>query len=235
MNFNKFVVFDLETGSASPQKAEIIEVAAAALDRKTLKVIDTIELKMRPEDMEAVEDGALQVTGFIRSEVEKYPATSVVWPTFVNWINKHNTSKGNPSPYNAPIACGYNIIGYDIPIIRRYCKKYKTAWDDKREDQKLFNQIYMFDVLHHLHFWFENLPIENLKLTTIRQYMGFSEESIGSAHRALPDVLDTAKIVTKLIGLQRWMTAEVDELDLTGNKTGKRKRRMEMKDCMKNV
>lgn len=233
MNFNKYVVFDLETGGKNPNTAEIIEVAAAALDRKTLKVIDTIELKMRPENMDAVEDEALQVTGFIRSEVEKYPATSVVWPTLVNWVNKHNTSKGSPSPYNAPIAAGYNIIGYDMPIIRRYCKKYKTAWDDKREDQKLFNQVYAFDILHHLHFWFENIPIENLKLITIRKYMGFPESSIENAHRALPDVLDTTKIVTKLLELQRWMTSEVNVFGDDGTLLGK-KRRMEMKDCMKN-
>lgn len=230
MNFNNYVVFDFETGGANPNTAEVIEVAGAAIDRKSLKIIDTFEAKMRPENMDAVEDGALAVTGFIREEVDKYPATSVIWPSFVNWVNKFNTSRGTPSPYNAPIAVGYNIIGYDMPIVRRYCKKYKTSWDDKRADQKLFNQIQMFDIMHHMHYWFENISIENLKLTTIRKYMGFSEEEIASAHRALPDVLDCAKIFTKLVTLQRWMTGEVEDLD----NPGKTKRRLEMRDCFKN-
>ena len=196
------------------------------LNRTTLKIIDEFEAKMKPEDMTTIEAGALQVTGLTIEQIETFPESSVIFPAFCNWINKHN-KKNNV--YNAPIPCGYNILGYDMPIIRRYCQKYKVGWDDKRQDQKLFSQVYSYDIMLHLWSWFENnKDIENLKLSTILEYMGAPPEDLAGAHDALCDVKNTAKIVVRLLKMQRHMT----ELRLDPE-TKVMKRRLEMKDCMR--
>lgn len=221
MNFLNLCVFDLETGGKNPHNCEIIQASAAIINRNSLKVVDTFDAFMKPENMDAMEDDALSTIRRTRFEIEKFPPTKLVWPNFVNWINKHNK---DGSVYTAPIPSGYNINGFDIPIIRRYCKKYKTAWDEKRQDQKLFSQVYSFDVKDHLWFWFENVEIENLKFDTIRQYMGFPEASKDNAHNSMQDVLDTCEVVIRLLSVGRHLTS-------VNPATGKR--RLEMKDCFK--
>lgn len=175
---------------------------------------------MKPYDMDNIEDQALQVGRTTREHLLTLPDTEVVWPTFVNWVNKQNKKN---SVYTAPIPVGFNIIGYDMPIIRAYCKKYKTAWDEERQDQKLFSQVYKFDVLDHLWYWFENnSDVKKLKLEEILIYMGADEKTILGSHDALNDVKNTAEIAIRLLKMQRFMT----ELKPDGT------RRLEMKNCM---
>ena len=220
MNKNNFCVLDFETGASNPHTAEITQIAAVILNHKSLKIIDTFEAKLKPENMDALEDGALQVTGLTREQIADFPDTSIIFPTFANWLLKH----GKNNVYNAPIPMGYNILGYDMIILNRYCKKYKIGWDEKRQSQKLLSQVYSFDLLHHMWFWMENnQDIEKLKLTTILEYMGAEAEKIAGAHDALQDVKNTAEIIIRLFNMQRHMTALRDD----------NTRRLEMKGCMK--
>lgn len=192
------------------------------INRNSLKIIPNSEFKatMRPENLDAMEDDALRVTNMTREQVSGYADTAVVFPTFINWINKYN--KGD-SVYTAPIPCGYNIIGFDMKILDRYCKKYKIGWDETRQSQKVLSQVYKYDVMDHLWFWFENIPdLTKLKLTEVLAYMGASEERITGAHDALVDVQNTADIIIRIFKMQRHMTG------LREDGT----RRLEMKGCM---
>lgn len=222
INHNTLISFDFETTSANPHRAEITQVGAVAINRNNLKIIDTFKAEMKPENMDAIEDGALIATGMSREQIAGFPETSIIWPTFVNWVKKHN-KKGNV--YTAPIPCGLNIINYDMPILRRYCKKFKTEWDDDRQDQKLFSQVYKYDLLDHIWFWFENNPdLEKLKIEYLLRYLGFPEEIINGSHDALNDATNVAKIIIRMFRLGRYMTES--------NSEGKR--RLEMKGSMKN-
>lgn len=175
---------------------------------------------MKPENMDALEDGALQVTGLTREQIAGFPESSVIFPAFAAWINKHNKKN---SVYTAPIPMGYNILGYDMIILDRYCKKYKVGWDETRQSQKLFSQVYSYDLLHHMWFWMENNPdLPKIKLTQILEYMGASEDKIAGAHNALQDVKNTAEIIVRMFNMQRHMTAVRED----GS------RRLEMKGCM---
>jgi DNA polymerase III epsilon subunit-like protein len=184
---------------------------------------------MKPEDMDSIEDGAMQATGKTREQLASYNETSIMWPTFVAWVSKHN-KKNNV--YTAPIPSGYNIIGYDMPIIRRYCKKFKTlppSWDEDRQDQKLFSQVYKFDVLDHIWYWFENTPdLEKLKIEYILKYLGFPENIIAGSHDALNDATNIAKVAIRLLKMERYMTEVRPEQE--GRVAG---RRLEMKNSMK--
>jgi len=176
--------------------------------------------------MDAIEDGALRATGQTREEIATYPETKVVWPTFVQWVSKHN-KKNNV--YTAPIPAGYNIIGYDMHIVRKYCKKYKTEWDEERQDQKLFSQVYKFDVLDHIWYWFENNPdLEKLKIEYLLEYLGAPEHVIKGSHDALNDSMNIAKVVIRLLKLSRYMT------DFVTDEYENSKRRLEMRGSMAN-
>ena len=66
--------------------------------------------------------------------------------------------------------------------------------------------------------------VKSLKLTSICEWMGFSKAEIENAHDALQDVKNTAKILVRLIKMQRGLTAVNPD-------TGRP--RLQMKDAFK--
>jgi len=195
------IVFDFETGGRNPNSCQPTQIAAMALDGRNFKPKGTFNSMMRPiiDDEKAIaagvdplEEGALKVTGQTREALAKAPLPKGVWKKFCTFVDKYNW-KG--TPFFAPIPCGYNIIGYDMPIVNRLCKEY-GPYDDKKGCQKLFHQIYKYDVMDDVRLWTEGDPnIKSISLDSMRALMGLSDEN---AHDALQDVRDTANIFIKL-------------------------------------
>ena len=195
------IVFDFETGGRNPMKCQPTQIAAIALDGRNFRLKGEFNSMMRPiiDDDEAIaagvdpiEEGALKVTGQTRSKLAKAPLPKGVWKKFCTFVNKYNW-KG--TPYFAPIPAGFNILGYDMHIVNRLCKEF-GPWDDKRQQQKLFHQIYKIDVMDDVWLWTEGDPdVKSISMDSLRERMGLSSEN---AHDALQDVKDTANIFIKL-------------------------------------
>ena len=195
------IVFDFETGGRNPLRCQPTQIAAIALDGRNFRLKGEFNSMMRPiiDDDEAIaagvdpiEEGALKVTGQTRSKLARAPLPKGVWKKFCNFVNKYNW-KG--TPYFAPIPAGFNIIGYDMHIVNRLCKEY-GPWDEKRQSQKLFHQIYKIDVMDDVWLWTEGDPnVKSISMDSLRERMGLSSEN---AHDALQDVKDTANIFIKL-------------------------------------
>ena len=210
MNYRDIIVFDLETGSANPQKAQITQIAAVALHPRKLKIQTggIFNSEVRPilddelaikEGLDPVQEEALQITGKNRKDLAKAPSEKIVWKSFVDFCNKFNFKK---TSYFAPIAAGYNINGFDLPIINRVAEKYGDV--GKNGKQKIFNNIFSIDMMQHLYCWFEdNQDVKSFKMDYFRDYFGFPEESKANAHDALQDVKDTANILIKFLKFQR--------------------------------
>ena len=222
---NRYIcVFDYETGGKDKNTCEITQIGACIIDRWNLEIIDTFNSLAKPLDFDAIEDEALKITGLTKDILSKAPSIKIVWPNFVEWVSKHNKSKNSNNSFMAPIAAGYNIVNYDLPITERYCQMY-GPWDDKWKQQKVFNPIHKIDIMDHMWFWTENTPeVKSLKLTSVCEWMGFSEAEIENAHDALQDVKNTAKILIRLIKMQRGLTSINPE-------TGRP--RLQMKDAFK--
>jgi DNA polymerase III epsilon subunit-like protein len=195
------IVFDFETGGRNPMRCQPTQIAAIALDGRNFRLKGEFNSMMRPiiDDEEAIaagvdplEEGALKVTGQTRSKLARAPLPKGVWKKFCNFVNKYNW-KG--TPYFAPIPAGFNILGYDMHIVNRLCKEY-GPWDEKRQQQKLFHQIYKIDVMDDVWLWTEGDPdVKSISMDSLRERMGLSSEN---AHDALQDVKDTANIFIKL-------------------------------------
>jgi len=195
------IVFDFETGGRNPMKCQPTQIAAIALDGRNFRLKGEFNSMMRPiiDDDEAIaagvdpiEEGALKVTGQTRSKLAKAPLPKGVWKKFCTFVNKYNW-KG--TPYFAPIPAGFNILGYDMHIVNRLCKEF-GPWDDKRQQQQLFHQIYKIDVMDDVWLWTEGDPdVKSISMDSLRERMGLSSEN---AHDALQDVKDTANIFIKL-------------------------------------
>ena len=195
------IVFDFETGGRNPMRCQPTQIAAIALDGRNFKLKGEFNSMMRPilDDEKAIaagvdpiEEGALKVTGQTRSQLAKAPLPKGVWKKFCAFVDKYNW-KG--TSYFAPIPAGFNIIGYDMHIVNRLCKEY-GPWDDKRQQQKLFHQIYKIDGMDDVWLWTEGDPnVKSISRDSLRERMGLSSEN---AHDALQDVKDTANIFIKL-------------------------------------
>jgi len=130
---------------------------------------------------------------FVKYLIDNGLSQKEMWKKFASLFEEYS---GN-SRYDLPIACGYNIINYDIPIA---------------------NRNVVLDLYHHMWFWFNNLDvsrngdIKNLKLETLMDYMGYGSDG---AHTAAHDTRFVAELCIKLLKLAKWMTSY--------NKNGRRR------------
>ena len=223
MDYRHFCCFDFETGGTDTSKCEILQIGACILNRNSLKIVDKFETLMKPEDFDAVEDGALRVNGLTREQLADAPEASVMFPLFAKWIQKHNINKTKNS-FGAPIPVTWGGDKFDMPIMDRYCLKY-GYWDKKWCNQSLLNPVFTMDVMKHIWFWIRNnKDVKNCKLVTVLEYMGVPKEDIeAGAHNAMWDVEWTAKIAVKLLKLGNYLTTLNDD----GN------RRLEIENCFK--
>lgn len=217
-----FIVFDFETGSRNPHKTQPTQIAALALDGRSLTVKGTFNSEIKPilDDDEAVaagvdpiEEGALKVTGKTREKLAEAPALKSVWSKFTKFVDQYNW-KGEP--FFNPIPVGYNIIGFDLVIINRLCREF-GPWDKSREEQKIFSKVYKVDLMDNVFMWTEGDPsFKSISMDSLRERMGLSGEN---AHDALQDVKDTANIFIKLLKTHRavYQNIEFDKAFANGN------------------
>jgi len=206
INQKDIIVFDLETTSKFPLTTEICQLAACCVDARSLEIKDSFNTYMQPLEWDKIEQEALDVNRLTREFLKEQIMPQVAWLNFVNWVQKFNKGKQKTDTYRAPIMCGYNVRGFDKIIVDRYAEKY-GPYDEKRQCNKLFNGMVIFDILDHMWFWLESMSDpEDLKLTSVMRYLGFAEEAIANAHGAVSDVEATAQIAIRLLKLQRRLT-----------------------------
>ena len=208
MNYRDIIVFDFETGSRNPHKTQPTQIAAIAIHGRKLTVQPGgyFNSEIRPilDDEKAVamgldpiEDEALEITNKTRKALAKAPNPRQVWEKFSTFVNKYNYKK---TQWYAPIPCGYNIIGFDMPIVERMCQLYGPK-DEKTNSQKLFSKVNKIDVMDMVWLWMENNPdVKSISLDNMRTLMGMSGEN---SHDALQDVKDTANIMIRFMRLYR--------------------------------
>jgi DNA polymerase III epsilon subunit-like protein len=211
MNYRDIIVFDFETTGQNPHKCQPTQIAAVAIHARKLELQPggVFESKMRcivdddkaiAAGFDPVEDKALEVTRKTREEISKGPLPKTVWNKFAQFCNEYNFKK---TSYYAPIAAGYNINGFDMPIVERMCQQYGPV-DKKRNRQGIFNPIFTIDVMQHIYCWFENnQEVKGYGMDYMRDYFGMGQESKDNAHDALQDVKDTANLMIKFMKFQR--------------------------------
>ncbi len=208
MNNNKIAVYDYETDGKFPDECNPVQIAAIIIDPRTLEIIPGAEFNsmMRPPDFDEpnygeVHKDTIQWHAKIRkTSVEEVlakwkvaPSQKSVWEQYTQFLGKYNNNTARPTEFGAPIAAGFNIIGFDNIICNRLKTTYKTKF--------LYNRVYKFDLMDILYSWFENNPeVEKMSLDYLREYFGLP---LDNGHDALQDVKDTAAILVRVLKLQR--------------------------------
>ena len=209
MNNRWIIVFDWETDGTDPASCNPVELAAVPieprpLEIKTDKAFSTVikppgitkEDYFTDERKKTIEWHAKNhgvASADIITSWKKGKSEKIAWKNFCEYCKKFNIEKSYGNWYTEPIAAGYNIIGFDLPICERLAKKHKTPMP--------FAKLNKMDLMDLLFYWFENLDEpKNMKLDTMRDFFALKAEQ---AHEAYSDVVDSAKLLTQFLKFHR--------------------------------
>lgn len=214
INYNKICVFDFETDGSDPKVCSPVQIAAVIIDPIKLEIVPNSEFNtfFKPETIEKDEnyiydtdiiDFHAKVRGCSKEEIysqwKTYPLQEQSWKLFVNYLDLHHTRSNKKSQFSAPIAAGYNINRFDLPIVDRLSQKYGNLNKEGKTD--IFFPRDVVDIMNLVFYWFEhNNDLKNYTLDTIREYFGISKHG---AHDALKDVKDCAQLLIRFMRLHR--------------------------------
>lgn len=220
-NLQKICVFDLETDGSNPNLCSPVQIAAIMIDPYKLEIIKDSEfnINLKPlileekpdyiyEDSDVLDFHA-KVRGCEKNNILEswrgYQKQDIGWKMFVSYLEKYHTRSDRKSCFTAPIAAGYNINRFDLPIIDKLSIKYNNL--NKENKSSLFYPRDVIDLLNIIFYWFEGSDeLSNYKLDTLRSYLGISTEG---SHDALKDVKDTADILIRFMNLHRNVAEKV--------------------------
>ena len=201
INNRWIIVFDLETDGTDPYSCNAVELAAVPVDPRTLEIKESqaFRVTIKPDGIDDEEyfTKARQDTiawhaktrGVEPEDIIKDwksgQTEKVAWKNFMSYCSKYEVDKRPGQWYTEPIPAGYNIIGFDMPILKRLSEKYKTKMP--------LSTVTKIDMMDILFTWFENLDEPNgMKLDTFRDFFGLKASA--QAHEALSDTIDEAKL-----------------------------------------
>tara|TARA_R110002020_G_scaffold347699_3_gene561383 strand:- start:326 stop:1000 length:675 start_codon:yes stop_codon:yes gene_type:complete len=209
MNNRWIIVFDWETDSPDPHTCNPVELAAIPIEPRTLeikkdKAFNTVikppgfnkEEYFTDDRQKTIEWHAKQ-RGVTSEDIikmwKKGKSEKIAWKNFCEYCKKFHIEKSYGNWYTEPIAAGYNIIGFDLPICQRLSDKHKTGMP--------FAKVNKMDIMDLLFYWFENLDEpKNMRLDTMREFFSLKT---AQAHEAYSDTLDTAKLLVQFLQFHR--------------------------------
>ena len=209
MNNRWIIVFDWETDSPDPHTCNPVELAAIPIEPRTLeikkdKAFNTV---IKPpgfnkdeyftDDRQKTIEWHAKQRGVTSEDIikmwKKGKSEKIAWKNFCEYCKKFNIEKSYGNWYTEPIAAGYNIIGFDLPICQRLADKHKTGMP--------FAKVNKMDIMDLLFYWFENLDEpKNMRLDTMREFFSLKT---AQAHEAYSDTLDTAKLLVQFLQFHR--------------------------------
>lgn len=167
-------ITDVETTGLDFAIQEIVEIGLVVVDQKTLEILDTFDVKVKPEHIETANEFALNLNGYNETD----------------WKNAI-TLKEAMSIYGEKtkdaIFCAHNMT-FDWSFIFEAFRKtgIKNQMDHHRID--LFTMIWMK---------FRNSSFEKFSLNEAAKRLGVPEEPI--PHRAINGTMTAYEIYKKLV------------------------------------
>jgi len=191
----KLFFFDTETTGLDPQNAAIIQIAGM-MDRldENMNVLEhsSINILMHPHVGAEINADALRVNGISMDELyskDRLPPGDG-YRALLRFC-KFPSRVFQPDRIHA---CGYNIMGFDIPFLYALGKRSGDPYCHGKFHWPGIDvaALAAFQLMRKR----QSLP--NFKLMTVAKYMGVNTE--GQAHDALFDVAVTRELFYKIIG-----------------------------------
>jgi DNA polymerase III epsilon subunit-like protein len=225
MIINNICVFDFETDGCDPTICSPVQLSAVMVDSKRLEIIKDSEFNtfIKPEKIEKEKNPDIsiyndsdilewhgKIKGVSKEKIFEewlnYTDQKTSWKSFVSYLDNYHTNiRKSKSQFSAPIACGYNIIRFDMKIINRLSTKNGNI--NKEKVTNLFHPRDQIDLMNITWLWFESLPdIKSLSLDNLRTYLGIDKTN---AHDATKDVKDCAEMLIRFLKLHRKLTNKI--------------------------
>lgn len=202
---NTLLFFDTETSDVDPNTCHVLQLAACVVDAEDddLTIMDngiftsyirpplTDEEIMNPE---IIKDGALNKNHIKREDILKFPEEKVVWKNFEKFCLSFR--RGG----ELPVACGWNIKDFDLPIIERINRRNKC--------KKYFHEHNFIDLMN-LDWIFcqrdPNYPGKSFDMAKIRYGIQMEGDDVG--HEAGSDVKYGVMIMRRMLRMM-WRIAK---------------------------
>lgn len=218
-NTRWIIVFDMETDSPEPESCNPTQLAAVPIHPETLEIKkdDAFNVYIKPPGIDKPEyfdtpkrqatidwtAGNYNITS--EEVVEKWKSgmsQKVAWKNFCKYCEKYKVAKRKGQWFPEPIPAGYNITGFDLPIVDRMVQEHKT--------KNPFSKVNKLDAMDNLFWWFENLDEpSDFKMDTWRDFFELKKKD-GIAHDALTDIFEEAAIIQRFLKFHR-KQASVDK------------------------
>ena len=189
MAFEKLLYFDTETGGLNPELNPVLSLSGCIYNlNKDLGQYESEEFNFftSPPSDYVIEASALTVNNMTLDFIRQQESYSQTYEKLVNLFDKY-IDKYNRNNKFTLIA--YNS-DFDVSFLEAFFKYHKNNF--------LFSYIshYTIDVyelVKHVYYLY-NLPLENLKLSTVCKYFGIEHK----AHISMSDVHATLQLYNKL-------------------------------------
>lgn len=189
------VIFDLETSGLQMDKHAIIQIAALAVDFRTLVVLDEYERKVQFQlaqaDLEALEKNCFDKEIWRKEAVPPLQ----VCEEFSGFLRSHAalemTSKRTGKPYRVAELCGHNSDRFDMPFLMTWFKrlgKFMPAYPAALDTC----QLSRWHFKHHP----VATPPSDFRLETLCRYFGIE----GEWHDARDDARGVLELIRCLRG-----------------------------------
>jgi len=167
-------ITDVETTGLDSTIQEIVEIGLVVIDQKTLEILDTLNVKVKPEHIETADEFALNLNGYNETD----------WKNAIT-LKEAMSLYGDKT--KDAIFCAHNMT-FDWSFIFEAFKKtgIKDQMDHHRVD--LFTMIWMK---------FRNSDFEKFNLNEVAKRLGIPEEPM--PHRAINGTMTAYEIYKKLV------------------------------------
>lgn len=190
----KFLFFDLETTGFGCEKCAIIQLGAIIVDvddELNMKPVDGINLKMRPNEGQMLDQRSLEITGYTIDQISGFQPQADAFEKFIKFLDKYVDRFNQIDKLKL---VGYNSLHFDIDFLRQWFlinnNKFYGAyfWSDS------------IDVLSEASRYLTNYrpAMLNFKLGTVAKALGI-ETNENELHDGLYDVKITYKIFNNII------------------------------------
>ncbi|TSA56819.1 3'-5' exonuclease [bacterium] len=167
-------ITDVETTGLDFAIQEIVEIGLVVINQQTLEILDTLDIKVKPEHIKTADEFALKLNGYNKTDWENAVTLKEAMSLY------GDKTKG-------AIFCAHNVT-FDWSFIFEAFRKtgIKNQMDHHRID--LFTMIWMK---------LRNLDFEKFNLNVVAKHLGIPEEPM--PHRAINGTMTAYEIYKKLI------------------------------------